>query len=254
MKRKNAIAIFMIAIMALSVCTAINITTATRADALIGTKLTVSYFPLDPLRNQHYAIYGKLTLSDGRTPLPKKEIKISWRDLDDHRTGKLKSVRTDSQGFYITKDSHNKGKRFLYTVTFPGDKTYAKAERYFHIDVGVSVLSFTLATPEKDLKNGQYFKLSGRLWQQQYTMVPIQYAAVKLYKLRIGPNTVYSQGFGSGAPTYKVKETQKTNDKGDFTFYDKEDQGMTVYYYAEFPGNKQYHSSKSRIISITFTR
>ncbi len=99
MKRTTLAAIAMVAIMALSVCTAVGVTTETKADAAVATKLTASVSPKLPYRGEQFTISGILTTSDG-TPLAGKAIKVSWKCLKDGRTGTLPSVKTNSQGFY----------------------------------------------------------------------------------------------------------------------------------------------------------
>ncbi len=144
----------MVAIMALSVCSAVNLTTATKADAAVATKLTTSVSPgilyHGLYRGEQFTISGTLTTSDG-TPLTNKAITVSWK-ASDGRTGTLPSVKTDSQGRYARTDSAKVSPQYLYTVAFAGDATYARASATLTINVGLTETSIA-STNYKPLRN-----------------------------------------------------------------------------------------------------
>ncbi len=147
MKYTTLAAIARVAIMALSVCTAVGVTTSTKADAATATKLTASFFPKYPCRGQQFTISGTLTTSDGK-PLANKVIKISR--VPGGIFDRLMSVKTDSQGRYM-KVFVATAPRYFYTVTFAGDTTYAKASTTLNIRVGFSV-TYLRASNDKPLR------------------------------------------------------------------------------------------------------
>ncbi len=245
MTRTTLAAIVMVAIMALSVCTAVNLTTATKAEAAVATKLTASVSPKYPYRGEQFTISGTLTTSDG-TPLPNKAITVSWKCLTDGRSGKLASVKTDSQGRYARTDSAKVSPKYRYTVTFSGDRTYARASTSLYISVGMTVTYIT-STNYKPLRN------------QPITLSPHVFLTDGVHEVKIpntitlGDLTIYrrvsdGQGGWTAWKEYKKVTLGRVHDSGHTTAY-----GYTLdtQFKAVYPGNAKLFGSESKPITIT---
>ncbi len=260
MKRTTIAAIAMVAIVALSVCTAVGVTTATKADAAISTKLTASVSDESPYRGKQFTISGTLTTSDGK-PLPNKAVTVSWKCLTDGRTGKLASVKTDSQGRYARTDSAKAAPQYEYTATFAGDNTYARASATCYIHVGLTITSIG-STNSKPLRN-QVITLKGDVTQVEHTYDPnaekivVRLLPLKSDKSITGQVTVYrrvSNGLGGWTAWKEYKKATLTPDNRFVTSY----WSTTAYGYtldtqfkAVYPGSAYYFGSESRPITIT---
>ncbi len=245
MKRTTLAAIVMVAIMALSVCTAVGVTTETKAGAVVPppkklTKLTASNSPKYPLRGEQFTISGTLTRSDGK-PIANRAITVSWK-ASDGRAGKLASVKTDSQGRYERGDSAKASPEYVYTVTFAGDTTYAKASTSMRIYVGLSKTSIVWP---KFLKNeplrNQAFTLHGAVKNGAGTSGGTTNAdVVKVYR-RV------SNGQGGWTAWTEYKKTTLSSGEWSTTAY-----GYTldIPFKAVYPGNAKLFGSESRPTAV----
>ncbi len=250
---KKHLALFMIVILAVSVISAAGVVTTQRAEAAIATKLTAFVDPQFPTRGQQFTISGTLTTSDGK-PIANKAITVSWK-ASDGRSGKLASVKTDSQGRYAKADSAKVAPRYLYTVTFAGDTTYARASTSLDIQVGLTVTSIMTTNP-KPLRN-QEITLKGFVRHSLPLGGNVATALPKADKPITGQVTLYrrvSDGQGGWTAWKEYKKATLTPDNRFVTSY----WSTTAYGYtldtqfkAVYQGSAYYFGSESRPITIT---
>ena len=117
--KKQLIALLLIAVMTVSVCTAVGVTTASRADAKAPTKLTLAKF--HPTIGQYYLLFGVLT--DGRGHRLSGKIVQLWYRRSFHYGWELwTTVRTDKSGVYGGAWDKRPGQ---HMAVFRGDRVYA---------------------------------------------------------------------------------------------------------------------------------
>lgn len=225
--RQKLIALIMVAIMTLSVCAAVGLTTATKVEAHTTTKLSL-YAPSAVNYNEWYVLFVRLTDGSGH-PLANKQVALSYHYSGGSFGGVWRWLTTDSNGYCWTWDRD--WKNIYWKAEFKGDTSYAPSTSFATIQIKTATwLSFYAPSA---VKKGDKFMLFGTLGNGG------------------GDKTIYLYYRYSGATTWTYLKQVKTESSG---FYNTTvSTSKYVTYYARFPGNAGLWPSTSvtRVVKVT---
>ncbi len=220
----------MVAIMTLSVCAAVGLTTATKVEAHTTTKLSL-YTPSEVNYGEYHAISVQLKDGSGH-PLANKPVELWYRWSGETTWNYWRTLTTDSGGYRSTYDVDHRVTTVYWKAIFKGDPTYAGSTsvRTMVIKRDTSLSLYAPSTATKYDK----FMLSGTL--KGFTG---------------GPKTIYLYYRYSGTTTW-VYFKKVTTDSGGY-YETTVIPSKTVTYYAKFAGDSSHWSSTSRTRTVTVT-